>query len=351
MKNSVGKSRTDLPYLNNLPMALVVCIINLPLAFLVQYGRALTVRDFVIDAAICGVVTAFTSLAYTRWAVGSRRAHGALPAQVPTGAFVQRMPRSYFPLAVLTGTAAATLMALITWALLTFYSETDYTFPRFLAWKIGYSILLAAKVIEFGIFRHVQPDLARPSDPPQKGRQTVINPLPRREMFSRLYASVTTDFGMNMLLGLVLGGTIIQGDMVVLTGVAQSGVVITGLVLGIIVSLLMVRPTLASVQQIALAGNLPPAGKPNRFLSALPANPWVLAGVLLLPVMALSSLSLWAVMRFFGFETLNFFQFFIIRTAYTKLLSRLAEALAVHRYRQLPLPETKPLKLEVEPHV
>ena len=351
MKAIVGKGRTELPYLNNLPMALTVCAINLPLAFIFQYGRELTVYYFVVDAAICGVLTAFTSLAYTRWAAGSHRACGTLPAQVPVNAFIQRLPRSYFLLAVLTGLVGAALMVLVTWALLNFYPETSYTFSRFLVWKIGYSILLAAKVIEFGIFRYVQPDLARPSDPPQTGQQTVINPLPRREMFSRLYASVTTDFGMNMLLGLILGGTIIQGDLVVLMGVAQSGVVIIGLVLGIIVSLLMVRPTLSSVRQLALAGSLPPAGKPNRFLSALPANPWGLTGVLVLPVMVLSSLIFWAVMWFFGFETLNFFQFFIIRTTYTKLLSRLVEALAVHRYRQLSLPETGPLKLEVEPDV
>ena len=351
MKNSMSQSRAELPYLNNLPMALVVCAINLPLAFIFQYGRTLRVDDFLIDAAICGGVTSFVSLAYTRWAVSSRRAGGVLPARVPLSPFMQKLPGGYFPLAVLTGAAGAALMVLVTWALLSFYPETGYTFPRFLVWKIGYSTLLAAKMIEFGIFRYIQPDLARPADPPQKGQQSVINPLPRRDMFSRLYASVTTDFGMNMLLGLLLGGTVIQGDLVMLMGVSRGGMLITGIVLGIIVSLLMVRPTLAAVHQMALAGGLPPAGKPRRHMSELPANPWGLAGILLLPVMVLSSICFWAVMGFFGFETLNFFQFFVIRTAFVKLLSRLVEALAVHRYRQLSLAETKLLNLEVEPHV
>ncbi len=348
MKKGANPLRTELPYLNNLPMALLVCAINLALAFVFQYGRRLFADDLVIDAAICGVITAFTSLGYARRAVDARRRRGALPAQVPLSPFMQRLPRAYLPLAALTGLAASALMGFITLALLRFYPETEYTFPRFLLWKFIYATLLAAKVIEFGILRYVQPDCEKPEDPPQQGRQTVKNPLPRREMFARLYASVTTDFGMNILIGLALGGTIIQGELVVLMGVARSGVWITGLVLGLIISVLMIKPTLASVQKIALAGDLPPAEKPNRLLSALPLSPCGLTGLMLLPVMALSALSFWAIMWFFGFDALNFFQFFIIRTAYTKLLSRLAEALAIQRYRQLPLPKAQPVKLEVE---
>jgi len=349
MKKGANPLRTELPYLNNLPMALLVCAINLALAFVFQYGRRLFADDLVIDAAICGVITAFTSLGYARRAVDARRRRGALPAQVPLSPFMQRLPRAYLPLAALTGLAASALMGFITLALLRFYPETEYTFSRFLVWKFIYATLLAAKVIEFGILRYVQPDCEKPEDPPQQGRQTVKNPLPRREMFARLYASVTTDFGMNILIGLALGGTIIQGELVVLMGVARSGVWITGLVLGLIISFLMIKPTLASVQKIALAGDLPPAEKPNRLLSALPLSPCGLTGLMLLPVMALSALSFWAIMWFFGFDALNFFQFFLIRTAYTKLLSRLVEALAIQRYRQLSLSKAaQPVELEVE---
>lgn len=349
MKKSTNPLRTELPYLNNLPMALIVCAINLALAFVFQYGRSLSADDLVIDAAICGVVTAFTSLGYARWAVDVRRRRGALPAQVPLSPFMQKLPRTYIPLAALTGLAASVLIGFITLALLRFYPVTEYTFSRFLIWKFIYATWLAAKVIEFGILRYVQPDCKKSDDPPQQGRQTVKNPLPRREMFARLYASVTTDFGMNILIGLALGGTIIQGDLVMLMGVAQSGVWITGLILGLIISVLMVKPTLASVHQIALDGDLPPAEKSSSFLSALPLSPWGLTSLMLIPVMALSAISFWLIMWFFGFDALNFFQFFLIRTAYTKLLSRLVEALAIQRYRQLSLSKAaQPVKLEVE---
>lgn len=350
MNHGANKIRTELPYLNNLPMALLVAVINLALAFVFQYGRSLSTEDLLIDAAFCGLVTAFTSLGYARWAVGKQRRQGALPSQVPISPFMQRMPRAYIPLSLLTGLVSSALMGVVTLALLRFYPETAYTFPRFLVWKIGYATWLAAKMIELGIFRYVQPDCGKPEDPAQQGQQTVKNPLPRKAMFARLYASVTADFGMNMLIGLALGGTLIQGDLVILMGVSQGGVWITGLVLGLIICFLMIKPTLASVRQIAEAGDLPPAPNKN-LLAHLPASPWGLTGMLLLPVMALSALCFWAVMYFFGFESLNFFQFFIIRTGYTKLLSRLVETLAIQRYRQLPLSKRQPLEEEVESYV
>ncbi len=350
MNNGANKIRTELPYLNNLPMALLVAGINLALAFVFQYGRLLAMEDLLIDVAICGLVTAFTSLGYARWAVEKRRRQGALPSQVPVSTFMQNLPKAYLPLSILTGLASSVLMAAVTWALLRFYPETAYSFPRFLVWKIGYASWLAAKVIEFGIFRYVQPDCVKPGDPSQEGRQTVKNPLPRKEMLARLYTSVTADFGMNLLIGLALGGTQIQGDLVLIMGVSQEGVLITGLILGLIISILMIKPTLASVQQIAYAGDLPPAQSKNPW-SLLPSSPWALTGIFLLPTMILSALSFWAIMYFFGFESLNFFQFFIIRTAYTKLLSRLLERLAIQRYRQLPWSKRQARQERVESHV
>ena len=68
MNNGANKIRTELPYLNNLPMALLVAGINLALAFVFQYGRLLAMEDLLIDVAICGLVTAFTSLGYAPWA-------------------------------------------------------------------------------------------------------------------------------------------------------------------------------------------------------------------------------------------------------------------------------------------
>lgn len=350
MKKDANHVRTELPYLNNLPMALLVCAINLVLALVFQYGRLLSTEDLLVDAALCGLVTAFTSLGYSRWAVNNRRRQGALPSQVPLSSFMQKLPRAYFPLSILTGLVSSVLMVLITSVLLRFYPEIEFTFPRFLIWKVGYATLLAAKLIEFGIFRYVQPDCERPEDPSQQGQQTVKNPLPRREIFARLYASVTADFGMNMLIGLPLGGTQIQEDLVIIMGVSQSGVWITGIIFGIIICLLMIRPTLASVMQIAYDGGLPQASRKN-FLALLPLSPWRLTGIFLLPTMALSALSFWAIMYFFGFESLNFFQFFTIRTAYVKLLSRLVEILAIHRYSQLPVPKIQSVEEGVQSNV
>ena len=123
-------------YLNNLPMALLVCAINVILAFVFQFRRSLTVTDLVVDAALCGVVTAFTSLGYARWAVAARRRRGELPTQVPLSPFMQKLPRSYLPLTILTGVVGSASMVLITLLILRFYPETDYTFPAFLSGRL-----------------------------------------------------------------------------------------------------------------------------------------------------------------------------------------------------------------------
>lgn len=340
--------RTELPYLNNLAGVLVICAINIPLVFLFRHGKELQLFHLLWDAAICGMITALTSLWYARWAVNSQRAAGNLPAQVPLSPFMQRLPRNLFLLILMTGVAASALLTLITFVLIRFFPETEFTFWRFLVWKIIHATILAALMIEFGILRYVQPDCARPEDPPQQGEQTVRNPLPRREILGQFYNSVTADVGMNALVGLLLGGTAIQGSQVIIYGVEQSGVWISGLVLGLIVSFLMVRPTLAGTRQVALAGGLPPPERPSRLMAALPEKPWILTGVLVLPIMIVSAVSLWGVLRFFGFVTLHFFQFFVIRTAYVRLLSKAVQALAYHRYRQMVVMTESPVDKEEE---
>lgn len=328
--------RPEVPYLNNAHMAALVVLINLPLAFLFQYGRALSAKDLLMDAAVCGWTTAMISFWLAKRAVNARRRQGILPAQVPCSRFIQKLPRDLFSLSFAAGIPAAALMWLTTLALLRFFPDTAYTFPRFLIWKLSYAMLLALRMISLGIFRFVQPDCQSPADPPQTGHQTVKNPLPRRDMLLRLYQSVTADFGLNVLLGLMLGGTLIRGGEVVLMPVFQSSAWISGLILGMILTLLMVRPTFAAVRQLAIEGALPLDGKHRRILLLFPENPWLFSSVLLVPVMIVSAVSIYGILKAFGFQTLNFFQYFAVRTLYTKLLTKPIESLAVQRYRQSP---------------
>lgn len=326
--------RPEVPYLNNLHLAVMVVLINLPLAMLFQYGRPLTWTDLQMDAAICGWTTVLISFWLAKRNVSIRRGQGALPAQVPLSPLMQKMPRSLFAFSLVVGIPAAASMWLITVALLRFFPDTEITFLRFLAWKMCYATLLALRMIALAIFRFVQPDCQGSADPPQTGQQTVKNPLPRRDLLRRLCQSVTTDFGMNLLLGLMLGGTLIRGSEVVLMAVHQSSVWISGLILGMIVTLLMVNPILAAVRDLSIHGALPPAEKHHRMLLLLPENPWLFSAVLLVPLMLISSASVYCILTFFGFQTLNFFQYFAVRMLYTKLLAKPIETLAVLRYRQ-----------------
>lgn len=326
--------RHEVPYLSNAHLALVVAVINLPIAFVFHYGRALTRIDLLTDAMICGLITAFTSLWFAKRAVNSARKMGALPAQVPSSRVMQKLPQNLIAFSSMIGIMAAAFMALITFVLLRFFPDTDYTFPRFIVWKLSYATLLALKLITLGIFRFVQPDCQKTTDPPQTGLQTVKNPLPRRDTLLHVYHSVVTDFGLNMVLGLVLGGTFIRGDEVVLMPVYQQSVWISGLILGMIVTLLMVKPTIEAVRNLALQGAIPPAETDSRMLRILPESPRLFSAVLLPFVMIVSAASIYGILAFFGFQSLNFFQYFIIRTLYTKLLAKPIESLAVLRYRQ-----------------
>lgn len=75
--------RPEVPYLNNLHLAVIVVLINMPLAMLFQYGRPLTWTGLQMDAAICAWTTVLISFWVAKRNVSITRGQGALPAQVP----------------------------------------------------------------------------------------------------------------------------------------------------------------------------------------------------------------------------------------------------------------------------
>lgn len=330
------RPQAGLPYINNLPLVLITVGINLLMAFVFFFGQEITFERFWLDAVVCAVTSTIICVVFVYLMVNRRRRQGALPREVPQSPLTQRLPKNPALFILIVAIVCALLMALVATVVVRFFEIQTYTFARFVVWKVIYSFVLSAKLIELAILRFVQPDCAPENAPAQTGSETVKDPLPRRETFLNLFNTVVNDFGFNMLVGLLLGGTVVYEKNVVIAPTTRSGIIVGGLVLGVILTLRMVRPVFKSISNLRDAGGLPPLEKRNPLVAWLPAKPTGFALALMPLIMVISAAVLWAALTFFGFETLNFFQYFIVRTLYVTLLTKPVVLLAVLRLRQPP---------------
>ena len=68
--------------------------------------------------------------------------------------------------------------------------------------------------------------------------------------------------------------------------------------------------------------------------SWIPFSPMKFALILIVPIIVFAFLVFWGIMFFFGFEEVNFFQFWIIRLIFITLLTKPVVNLAILRYIQ-----------------
>lgn len=321
----------SLPYLNSLPLILLVLGINFVFGLMLPIW-GLTHQSILVDAAICGVVTSVICVFVTRHRLRGLAKNGALPANPPRPKLIAQLPKNPWLLSLVFAVVCAVSLPLFTELLLRFYEITDYTPHSFLAWKLVYSAILSAKVSEFAILRLVQPDCLQHGDPVQTGQTAVKNPLPGSEIFAKLFDTVTTDFGFNMLVGLLLGGTLIIDKNVLIPPTTIDGIFISGAILGAIVVLRMVYPVVGSISQLRENGAMPPSERRSAWVAWLPQRPALFALTLSPFIIVLTPVIFWGVFRFFGFETLDFFQYFFVRTIYVSLLTKPVVKLAILRY-------------------
>lgn len=336
-----AKTSNELPATGWLPYAdtwqgyLVTLAINLAAALLLYFVFGINRRIILVDALGCGVITAITTVAIVYPAVCRLRSLGLLPRAVPEHRWLLMLPKTPVPLIAVLGVVFGAVMYAIAWLILWYFSITEFALHRFIVWKLVYSTIISFKLTELVIMRLAQPDCAAANQPEQTGTAVVRNPLPGRETFKHLFNTVVDDFGINIIIGLFVGGTVITADhAVIIPATTRSGIVISGLVLGAIVSFFLTLPVATSIKAVRDEGQLPPLEKSNRWVSWIPEKPLSFTLALLVPIMGISAAVLWAMLTFFGFEVLNFFQFFIVRTIYVVLLSKALVPLAVWRYRQ-----------------
>ena len=330
-----GALRRGLPYADNVSAVLLTAAVNFICVFIFYYGRKIGLFGVLADAFFCGVITPFINVFYIARRVDALRKEGALPAVLPVSRPMMRLPKNRFMLALFFAALFGAATPLLTMALIKVYGITQFWFAQMAVWKIFYSCALSAKIVELTILRYVQPDCAAPAAPPQRGAGEVKEPLPRPAVFKEWFNSATDDFGFNMLIGLALGGTAIEGYNVVVLPTVRSGIAVTSVIMGLIVAARMAYPVAKSVRAAcagaagaaAASENAPAKG----LLRLIPAAPWKFALALALPIILVSYAVFWSVMTFFHFETLNFFQFYLIRVVFMSLLSKAVARLAVLR--------------------
>lgn len=329
-----GELKPALPYLNNARVILFTVAVNALAVFIFQWGRPITIRTILMDAAFAGVTTSFINVFIVERRLKKMRDAGSFPSEAPIVRQMSRLPQNPLALAIVFGAVFALLTPAFNLLVIWFYEISSFTFERFAVWKALYSCLLSALILEWAILRYVQPECAPPSPAKRSGAEEVKNPLRRISAVKEIYNSAVDDFGFNMIIGLLLGGTVIRGHEVVIMPTARGAIVISGVILGIIVTLRMALPIAKKIKDLRETGELPVAAESKSWTARLPYSPLKFAFALMPPITFSCTAVFWAILTFFGFEELNFFQFFFIRLVFVSLLGKEVLKLAISRYRQ-----------------
>ena len=328
-----------LPYMENRTGILVTIVVNLLCAFVFQsFGGALTRGDVVADAVVCGAVTAVIDFVFL-WRLMSRRnSAGLLPGEVPVSRLMQRLPRTFLPLLIFLVLFFAVLTGVLMCCFLFVFGIESMDFGRWLVFKLLYAAFLSAKVLEFVIFCLVQPDLNSAARGAVSccgfDSQEVRNPLPKFSSFKEVYANITANIAMNVIVGSLLGGVVTNSDGSLLIYPSKaSGMWLTGIIFGIITSVILTRAIFKNVrenlgdttdEELAALAQLP-AG--NGLAELLPRRSFPLTIVVCVITAGVSAVLAPLIFWFFGIEQMNFYQFCLFITAYgmgvSKFLSRI----------------------------
>lgn len=325
-----------LPYMNNATAILLTLGINLVIMVALSWDKRFGLADVLLDAAICGVTTSVINVFFVRRYVTRALEKKTLPTNLPVSRMMMRLPKNPALFAALCALFFGIVTPVINGLIFTFYDFEALLFSQMLVCKLVYACFLSAKILEVAIYRYIQPDITGiipAADLPPS--PLVKPPLPHINYFQQLYNSWLTDFGMNMVLGLVLGGTIITSeDYVLIAPTLLSGILIGGMISGTIITFMTVPSVAKKIGSSVANGEIPRLPKRNPWVAWLPKNNWLLAGTLCIPIILITMTVFTGVLTFFNFQSLNFFQFFFIRTAYTAVLVKALVPLMLIRYMQ-----------------
>ena len=325
----------SMPYINRLNTIALTVGINV-VCVLLSFGfrKTITESNFLINIFICGFLTTLIDAIFARIYLHRLRRAGRLPPVAPTSRLIRLLPKNGVLLVAILGVFFGFASYGVNWLLIRFYEITEYTLWRIVVWQTLFACGLSSVVMQLVVLRMVQPDCALPDQPEQHGGVEILDPRPRFDGLSRWFNTVTSDFGFNMVVGLLFGGVTVLEKKVVIYPTTLKGIGLSSVILGLIVLLRMVRPVTKSIAKMRQRDELPLYEKPNPFLNWLPKTYGMLTLALALPTVLVSFLVISGVLTLFDFQVLDFYQYFIIRTIYVAILTKAVVALAVARYRQ-----------------
>lgn len=321
------------PYLDDWKLIGITLAVNVLCAVIFWrpgFGRT----DLATDTLWCGLITAFIDVFAVRMIL---RKGNVTPASLLESAVVHVLPRNPILLALVLGMFAGVLMAGTNLLIFKVYALEQLNLPQYIAWKAAYSCYLSAFVIEFAILRLVQPDaLKTPSAPDGVAKWEIKAPTLRVSWAAGFCRGMIFDFGFNVAFGLLLGGTVVRGMEVILLPTPCRGsamLIATGLT-GVIVTFFVIPPLVHSLRTERESGLLPPLPKRDSLLALLPTGPITMSLTFSLFIAPLTMLVCWGIFSLFQFETMNFFQFYLVRAMYIPLLCKAVLPLIVRRFRQ-----------------
>lgn len=337
----VREGNKKLPYINNLLTVSVTAAIAAVSVLVHNHGNV-SFRSAIIDAVSFGLLTFLIDTAIVYPQIRKQYLNGSLPKDVPESKLLRHTPRQPVLFALLFGLLFIGVTVGFNWLFFRFYELTEMTLGSFLFYRVLYAVFFSAWMTKIIILRYVQPDAFK-ENVPQHGSETVKAAFPSVSTLKQEFNSARMDFGFNMITGVILGGTRVGMDLglnanetrwLFIFPATLKGLPKSVFIYSIIIYFMMMVPVIKSIRASHEKGELPTLEKANTFFARLPKNPWLYALVWYPVTLGLAYLFIWCVMTVMHFEVLNFFQYFFIRLACTRLLCKGVVRVSVLRYIQ-----------------
>ncbi len=326
-----------LPYINNAQAVLITILINIGVVFLFNFPNGIDYQGIILDSLICAIITTIINMWIVYPRLKKMRTAGQIPLQVPVSKLMQKLPKNPFLLGVVCAGVFAALMVGINALIVSFFEIQNISFAPWLVYKLIYSTFLSIKIVEFCIFRYVQPDWLHTKTEENVVEQSVKNPMPKISVFKEMFGAVTTNIAMGIILGSFLGGVSAQADgSVVIAPTTIEGIPITGLIFGLIIGILVTSGIVNAMKKSIRNAELEilEAAVKNRYYTWMPKRKIPLICLVSISVMIFSAIVLPAILALFDKTLLNFYQFVIFITVYAALLSKPISYILIKRCMQ-----------------
>lgn len=334
-------SEEKLPYINNV-LAVTVTALIAAVCVLVHNHGDVSLKAALTDSVYFGLLTFIIDTIITYPNIKKRYKAGTLPKEPMVSELLKHAPRNPVLFAVLGSALFCGITVLFTWVFFKFYQLDSMALYSFLFYRVLYAVFFSSWMVKVIILRYVQ-EGAFKEIIPQNGSEEVKAAIPSFSTIKEEFNSARMDFGFNMIMGVLLGGTRVGMDLglnanetrwLFIFPATRSGLPLSICIYTAILFLMMMVPVVKSIRASREQGQLPVMDKANAFFTRLPKSPWLYAAVWVIPVFLFAYLFIWGVMTIMQFEVLNFFQYYFIRLACTKIITKLLVNLSVMRFVQ-----------------